>query len=136
MDTPLDCGVFPLGSSIPYKYVGMLSRHKGKLLLSRQKTLASWENQGGHIEPGEWPLDAARRELYEETGATRFTLLPICDYRARGTSGVLFFAEIEALAALPEDSEMAEVRLFDGLPPNLTHPAITHALFEKLKKYF
>ena len=40
----------------------------------------TWEIPGGHIEPGESPEEAARRELFEETGAAEFTIRPIFDY--------------------------------------------------------
>lgn len=134
-DTPASCGIHPLGSSGEYLYVGMVSRYKGRLLLSRQKGRDTWETQGGHIEPGETPLAAAKRELYEECGALDYTLAPLCDYRARGTSGVLFFADIRALGPLPAGSEMQEVRLFDGLPENLTHPAIARAVYGRAKRF-
>jgi 8-oxo-dGTP pyrophosphatase MutT (NUDIX family) len=38
------------------------------VLLHRHKRLGMWLQPGGHIEPGETPWDAARREATEETG--------------------------------------------------------------------
>ena len=40
------------------------------VLLHRHKRLGMWLQPGGHIEPGETPWDAARREAEEETGLT------------------------------------------------------------------
>lgn len=37
-------------------------------VLHRHKRLGSWLQPGGHIDPGEAPWDAARRETGEETG--------------------------------------------------------------------
>lgn len=109
---------------------------RGGILLSRHKERTTWETQGGHIEPGETPLEAARRELYEESGAVKFEIAPFCDYWAgnaetgEGANGMVFTAHIARLAAIPE-SEMAEVRTFARLPDNLTYPAITPVLFAK-----
>lgn len=133
------CRTFELGSHGPYRYVVVLSRYRGKMLLSRHRERATWETQGGHIEPGETPLQAARRELWEESGAVRYTMNPLCDYWAgdadmrRGAGGVVFVAEIEELGPLPK-SEMAETRTFDLLPENLTYPAITPVLFGELER--
>lgn len=118
-----------------YKFVVVLSEYQGRILLSRHKERTTWETQGGHIEAGETPLDAAKRELYEESGATEFTIEPLCDYWAgdevtgEGANGAVFTAQIQTLGAIP-DSEMAQVQQFDVLPDNLTYKAITPVLFQ------
>lgn len=38
------------------------------VLLHRHRRLHRWLQPGGHVDPGEWPQDAARRETEEETG--------------------------------------------------------------------
>lgn len=79
-------------------------------------------------------MEAAKRELYEESGAVRFQIEPAFDYWAgegeNGAGGVVFLAEIEELGSLP-DSEMAETACFDALPDALTYPAITPVLFHR-----
>ena len=125
---------FDLGSLETYKYVVVLSEYNGKILLSRHKDRTTWETQGGHIEDGETPLDAAKRELYEKSGAIDFDIESLCDYRAwnedtgHGANGVVFKAIIRELGNIPE-SEMAEVQNFDSLPNELNYQAITTVLF-------
>ena len=93
------CNVYPPDTLWPYKYVVVLSRYQGKYLLSRHKKRTTWETQGGHIEPGETPLQAAKRELFEESGALRYQIEPLFDCRAEDAhgeaNGVVFLAEIE-----------------------------------------
>ena len=122
-----------------YVFVVVLSKYNGRILLSRHKSRTTWETQGGHIEPGETPLEAAKRELYEESGATEYHIAPLCDYWAgnpetgQGANGAVFLAEITKLGELPE-SEMAETKEFDTLPDNLTYPGITPILFNRIKE--
>ncbi len=136
--TVMTAKVFPVGTLGNYRYSVVLSEYRGKLLLSRHKERDTWETQGGHIESGETPLESAKRELFEESGAEDFTITPLFDYWAgypaqqKGANGMVFTAKINRLGSLP-DSEMAEVRTFDTLPHNLTYPAITPVLFAEWK---
>lgn len=133
----MTCKVYDLGSLSEYKFVVVLSEYQNKILLSRHRKRTTWETQGGHIEKGEQPMDAAKRELFEESGAISFDLEPLCDYWAgdeeteNGSNGMVFKAVIHALGDLPE-SEMAETKTFDTLPDNLTYPKITPVLFQYL----
>lgn len=127
------CDVYPSDTLWLYKYVMVLSRYQGKYLLSRHKERTTWETQGGHIEPGETPLQAAKRELFEESGAVRYHIEPLFDCRAQDAhgeaNGVVFAAEIEELGPLPQ-SEMAEVRAWEQIPENLTYPSLTMTLWK------
>ncbi|MHB1844528.1 MAG: NUDIX domain-containing protein [Deltaproteobacteria bacterium] len=50
--------------------VSIFARNDGELLLIHHRRLGRWLPAGGEIEPGETPLEAAARELLEETGLT------------------------------------------------------------------
>lgn len=113
-----------------YPYVIILSNYQGKLLLSRHRERETWETQGGHIEPGETPLQAARRELFEESGAVQCRMRHVFDCEAGGSKGMVFFAEITELGPMPE-SEMAEVKSFEQMPENLTYPDIAPVLYRR-----
>ena len=141
MSTPgpgLGCTIHPLGALAPYKYVVVCAIYRGQWLLSRHRERDTWETQGGHIEPGETPMEAAIRELYEESGVQDAQVIPVCDYHGytdtRSSDGVVFLAVVRQLGTLP-DSEMAEVRLFDTLPDNLTYPNVTPHLYQEAAKH-
>jgi 8-oxo-dGTP pyrophosphatase MutT (NUDIX family) len=42
--------------------------HEGKVLLHRHPKLGKWLPPGGHLEENETPPEAAKREVFEETG--------------------------------------------------------------------
>ena len=128
---PQICKKLALGAVKDPRFVVVLSHQEGKILLSRHRQRQTWETQGGHIEPGESPEAAARRELWEETGAVRYHLEYLCAYSVEGDPidgvdknyGVLYTATIETFEELPP-MEMAEMRLFAELPTNMTYPQL------------
>ncbi|MBQ5808597.1 MAG: NUDIX domain-containing protein, partial [Clostridia bacterium] len=87
----------------------------------------------GHIEAGETPLEAAKRELFEETGAVDYDIKEISSYSVdidgAVTYGKLYFASVRAFAEIPADSEIAERAYFPALPADLAYPEIQPPLY-------
>jgi len=134
----LQCTVHPLNTLGNYKYVVVCTWYKGRWILSRHRKRDTWETQGGHIEAGETPMNAAQRELREESGIEKAMLYPVCDYYGYNhlshANGMVFLAVAEELGDMPE-SEMRETRRFDVLPPNLTYPDTTPVLIREAENY-
>lgn len=133
----LKCRVFPLNYLPSYKYTVICANYKGKWILSKHKKRNTWETQGGHIEPGETPLEAAKRELFEESGIRDADVYPVCDYWGfnpfRCSNGMVFLAVVHSIGELPE-SEMQEIGMFDELPDNLTYPQTSPVLYREAEK--
>lgn len=120
------------------KYAVIAARYNGKWVWCRHRERATFEIPGGHREAGENISDTARRELYEETGAVRYDIFPVCVYSVDrdGTEnfGMLYFSEIYELEA-ELHSEIECIRLFDDLPEELTYPDIQPFLFDKVRSF-
>ena len=107
--------------------------YKGKIVMVKHKKRNTWEIPGGHIEKGETPEEAAKRELYEETGAEDFSIESVCKYSferdGKRVFAILFKSNITKINNLP-DFEIKEVKFFDELPKNVTYPEIYKEILE------
>lgn len=66
------------------KFAVIISKTNGKWIFCKHRERDTYEVPGGHRESGEDILSTAKRELMEETGATDFTIKPICVYSCQG----------------------------------------------------
>jgi len=123
------CEISDVDDSL-FKYAVIVSRYNGKWVFCKNKT-RKWELPGGGREEGESILDNAKRELFEETGATIFDIKPICAYSIN-SYGTLFFAEIKEFGPLPK-FEIEEIGFFDEPPAELSFPEYHTVLFDKAK---
>jgi len=134
----LQCIIYPLNSLEQYKYVVICAFFEGKYVLSKHKIRETWETQGGHVEEGETPYDAAKRELFEESGVSDAEIYAVCDYYGynsqRHSNGMVFAAVVRSFDELPK-FEMKERGLFEKLPENLTYPNVTPILFDRAAEY-
>lgn len=76
--------------------VSIYCRHQGAVLLVRHNRLDVWLPIGGEMDAGETPLEAARRELREETGFDQGVIFPAIHKVTGAPPGLLLYEEHEA----------------------------------------
>jgi ADP-ribose pyrophosphatase YjhB (NUDIX family) len=115
---------------------GVVLNGKGQVLVVNQRG-RSWSLPKGHIEAGEEPLAAARREIYEESGVQELELVRFLGTYRRPKIGFLggenvgelkdltfylFIAKTETLRPIDPDNPEARWVEKDQVARMLTHP--------------
>ena len=123
------------------KFAVIMARYNGKWIFCKHKKRETYEIPGGHREANENIVDAAKRELQEETGAIDFNIEPITVYSVirnnsvnsneNETFGMLFYAEVYSLNSTLEN-EIEQIEFFNKIPVNLTYPEIQPYLYNKV----
>jgi 8-oxo-dGTP diphosphatase len=120
-------------------YSVVAARYKSNWVFVRHHQRNTFEIPGGHIEDDETPFEAAKRELMEETGALKFSLVCVSTYSVTMDNetrfGKLFLAIITEIGAVPDTSEIAEIALMENLPVPVTYQDIQPFLFAKVIDY-
>ncbi|MDE7415841.1 MAG: NUDIX domain-containing protein [Lachnospiraceae bacterium] len=120
------------------RFAVIIAKTEGKYVFCKHKLRDTLEVPGGHRELGEAILDTAKRELYEETGAIDFDIVPICVYsviekdnfEGQESFGMLYYAEIREFEQ-ELHSEIEKVIITDEMPANWTYPNIQPNLMEE-----
>lgn len=113
-------------------HIAIVARIKDKWLLCQSKN--QYGIPSGKREAQESTFSAAGRILREETGASAFTLIPVCAYSVeeKGESeffGMLYFAKIENLS----ETGRADLALVGNLPISWTDPTVQLPFLEKIQ---
>lgn len=123
------------------KFAVIIAKTNNKWVLCKHRKRNTYEVPGGHREDGESIMDTAKRELYEETGAIRYTLKPVCVYSVTApdnfngeeTFGMLYYADIHSFE--PElHSEIERIVITDQLVDQWTYPLIQPKLIDEAKR--
>ena len=121
------------------KFAVIATKYQNKWVCGKNKNEGRyWEMPGGHREGNESILNAAQRELFEESGALKYTIEPVCVYSItieEEVYGMLFFAEVQEFGNLPE-SEIEKIDFFDELPSELSFPEAYPRFIEYINLWY
>ena len=123
------------------KFAVIIAKTDDKWVFCKHQKRNTFEVPGGHREPCELIDDAAKRELYEETGATDYTLKRVCVYSVTAkdnfngeeTFGMLYFADIFSFEK-ELHSEIEKIIITDRLVNDWTYPLIQPKLIEEARR--
>ncbi len=127
------------GMTLPLSYVVIAARQGDGWLFVKHRRRGGYEMPAGHPGEGEGSVEAAVRELMEETGALDFTLEPVTYYSVDAGQGRqygrLFYAEVETMGELTDTAEISGVKVFRRLPHNLSLPEVMSFLYRVARRH-
>lgn len=114
----------------------IVENEQGQILLQRRRDNHCWGYAGGSVELDEAVEDAARRELYEETGLTAHTLTLFGVFSGKethyvypngdevSTVDIVYVCRDYSGELMPQESEVEELAFFDlrEIPEELSPP--------------
>lgn len=131
--------ISPGKAPLKVSFVVIAARYSGGWLFVRHRRRGGYELPAGHPDAGEDTVEAAVRELTEETGAIGFSMEPVTYYSVdSGTGkqyGRLFYAEVENLGEISDTAEIEGVKVFRRLPRKLSLPEVMTFLFRVARQY-
>lgn len=126
------------------KFAVIIAKTNGKWVFCKHRERDTYELPGGHREAEETIIEAAKRELREETGAIDFTIVPVGAYSVKEKTrinqteddekfGMLFTADITSFEH-ELHSEIEKIVITDQMIEKWTYPLIMPSLLEEAER--
>ncbi|MGR3910575.1 NUDIX hydrolase [Burkholderia sp. SR8] len=125
----------PETSAVPIKERATVVCFRDEQVLLVARASSRWALPGGTIKRGETPLDAAHRELQEETGITGQTLVYSMQFTGLAKIHHVFFAEVGADQTPQASNEIEKCKWFridsvDSLRASIPTKRIVELVYE------
>lgn len=125
----------PEASTVPVKERATVVCYRGEQVLLVARAASRWALPGGTIKRGETPLEAAHRELSEETGMTGQHLVYSMQFTGLAKIHHVFFAEVGPDQTPQANNEIEKCKWFpihsvDGLRASIPTKRIVELVYQ------
>ncbi len=115
---------------------GIVMNAKGEIALVLNGPVF-WGFPKGHVDPGEVPLEAAKREIAEETGLTQLTYMgDLGEYRRMGGRGMAEPKHIHMFLFKTQEERLAPLDPHNPEARWLSREAVADTLSDQLDREF